>query len=45
MRVAHGLEIGADSFVYAAVLAFLFVPRQRENLVSTQAHTKLVFPS
>jgi hypothetical protein len=27
MRVGHGLEIGADSFAYAAALVFLLVPR------------------
>lgn len=27
MRIAHSLEIGADSFAYAAALVFLFLPR------------------
>lgn len=27
MRIAHGLETGADSFVYAAALVFLLLPR------------------
>lgn len=27
LRIAHGLEITADSFAYAAVLAFLLVPK------------------
>lgn len=27
MRLGHGLEIGADSFAYAAALVFLLVPR------------------
>jgi hypothetical protein len=45
MRMAHGLELGADSFVYATVLVFLLLPRPRRNPVSTQAHAAAVFPS
>lgn len=45
MRVGHGLEIGADSFTYAAVLVFLFLPRRRENSVPAPAHAAPMFPS
>lgn len=45
MRIAHGLEIAADSFVYATALVFLFVPRHRENAVPTSAHVAPMFPS
>jgi hypothetical protein len=45
MRIAHGLEIGADSFAYAAALVFLLMPLPRQNPVSTQAHAAAVFPS
>jgi hypothetical protein len=45
MRIAHGLELGADAFVYAAVLVLLLLPRPRQNPVSTQAHAAAVFPS
>jgi hypothetical protein len=33
LRVAHSLEIGADSLAYAAAIAFLLFPRNRETLV------------
>jgi hypothetical protein len=45
LRIAHSLEIGADSFVYAAVLVFLLVPRPRQNSVPMQAHPAPMFPS
>jgi hypothetical protein len=45
MRIAHGLELGADAFVYAAVLVLLLLPRPRRNPVPTQAHAAAVFPS
>ena len=45
MRIAHGLETGADSFVYAAALVLLLMPRQREHPVTTAAHAAPVFPS
>ncbi len=31
LRIAHSLEIGADSFAYAAALAFLLLPRSSER--------------
>jgi hypothetical protein len=33
LRIAHSLEIGADSFAYAVAIAFLLFPRNRETLV------------
>jgi hypothetical protein len=45
LRIAHSLEITADSFAYAAVLVFLFVPRHRDTTVSTPAHVASLFPS
>ncbi|HVM75535.1 MAG TPA: hypothetical protein VMT75_07820 [Candidatus Saccharimonadales bacterium] len=45
LRIGHSFEIGADSFVYAAVLVHLFVPRHRESTVSTPAHAAPMFPS
>ena len=45
LRIGHSLEIAADSFVYAAVLVLLFVPRHRESAVSTPAHPAPMFPS
>jgi hypothetical protein len=45
LRICHSLEITADSFAYAAVLVFLFLPRANPNPVPTQAHTAPVFPS
>jgi hypothetical protein len=33
LRIAHSLEIGADSFAYAAAIAFLLFPRSRETRV------------
>ena len=45
LRIGHSFEIGADSFVYAAVLVLLFVPRHRESTVSTPAHAAPLFPS
>jgi len=45
LRVLHSLEIGADSFAYAAALVFLFVPRRRESTVPTPAHVAPMFPS
>jgi len=35
LRVLHSLEITADSFVYALVLAWLFFPRERIGAAST----------
>ena len=37
MRIGHSLEIGADSFVYAAVLVFLLFPRPKEISVTAPA--------
>jgi hypothetical protein len=31
LRIAHSLEIGADSFAYAAAIAFLLFPCGRET--------------
>jgi len=45
LRIGHSLEIAADSFVYAAVLVFLLVPRHRESAVSSPAHAAPMFPS
>jgi hypothetical protein len=44
MRIAHSLEIGADSFAYAATLVFLLVPRDRESAVSTPSTPAPVAP-
>jgi hypothetical protein len=35
LRVLHSLEIAADSFVYALVLAWLFFPRERIGTAAT----------
>jgi len=44
LRIAHSLEIGADSFAYAATLVFLLFPRS--VAASVTAHTEArVFPS
>lgn len=45
MRIAHGLELAADAFVYAGVLVLLLLPRQRENTVPNSAHVAPMFPS
>ena len=45
LRICHSLEITADSFAYAALLVFLFVPRRHESTVSTPAHVAPMFPS
>lgn len=45
MRIAHSLEIGADSFAYAAALVFLLAPRQRDRLVPNRSSLATVFPS
>lgn len=45
LRIAHSLEIAADSFVYAAVLVFLLIPRLSENSVPAPAHAAPMFPS
>jgi hypothetical protein len=45
MRIAHGLELAADAFVYAAVLVYLLFPGQRENTVPNSAHVAPMFPS
>jgi hypothetical protein len=45
MRIAHGLEIGADSFAYATALVFLLVPRHTESTVTTPAQMAPTFPS
>jgi hypothetical protein len=45
LRIAHSLEIAADSFVYAAVLVLLLAPRYHESAVSTPAHVAPMFPS
>lgn len=39
LRIAHSLETGADAFVYAALLVFLFLPRPSESPVPAQAQT------
>jgi hypothetical protein len=44
LRIAHSLEIGADSFAYAAVLVLLLVPRSAESTVHV-APPSPVFPS
>jgi hypothetical protein len=44
MRIAHSLEIGADSFAYAVALVFLLLPRVRENPVPSSAHAAPMFP-
>lgn len=44
LRVAHSLEIGADSFVYAAVLVFLLCPRLQPIPVFVHSRDP-VFPS
>lgn len=49
LRFAHSLEIGADSFVYAAVLVFLLVPRlepkPRAYSSTSGAHVSIVVPA
>lgn len=45
LRVAHSLEIAADSFVYAAALVFLLLPRPGENPLAASVHTAPMFPS
>jgi hypothetical protein len=45
MRIAHSLEIGADSFAYAAALVILLVPRERTNPVTASAQAAPMFPS
>jgi len=45
LRILHSIEIGADSFAYAAALVFLLLPRRSENPLPTQAHAAPVFPS
>jgi hypothetical protein len=45
LRIAHSLEIAADSFVYAAALVFLLFPCRRESPVTVPAHNAPVFPS
>lgn len=45
VRISHSLEITADSFVYAAALVFLLVPRRLETTVPTPAHVAPMFPS
>jgi hypothetical protein len=39
LRIAHSLEIAADSFAYAAALTFLLFPRPSASPVPAQAHT------
>jgi len=45
LRIAHSLEIGADSFVYAAALVYLFLPRPGKDPVPLPAHATPLFPS
>jgi hypothetical protein len=44
LRIAHSLEIGADSFAYAASLVLLLAPRSAESTVQI-APPSPVFPS
>jgi hypothetical protein len=45
LRIAHSLEIGVDSFAYAAAIAFLLFPRNRERLVQHAAPVAHELPS
>jgi hypothetical protein len=45
LRLAHSVEIAADSFAYATVLVFLFFSRPSQNSVPVPVHTAPLFPS
>ncbi|HEY1471027.1 MAG TPA: hypothetical protein VGF61_18450 [Candidatus Acidoferrum sp.] len=45
LRIAHSLEIGGDSFAYAAAIAFLLFPRSRETRVPHVAAVAHELPS
>ena len=45
LRIAHSLEIAADSFAYAAFLVILLLPRPNEIPAPAPAHTAAMFPS
>jgi len=45
LRVAHSLEIGADSLAYAVAMVFLLFPRNRETRVQHVAAVAHQLPS
>jgi hypothetical protein len=45
LRVAHSLEIGADSFAYAVAMMFLLFPRNRETRLQHVAAVAHQLPS
>lgn len=45
LRIAHSLEIGGDSFLYAALLTCLLFPRPSEQTVSSAAPVAHQLPS